>query len=68
MGEAPYPEIISVDEWIEAAGRGDTARLLIDLGADLHAVGHDGLTPLRWAVREGRTETAELLRDAGALR
>lgn len=41
-------------------------RLLLEHGADLHAVGRDGLTPLAWAIREGRHEAADLLRRAGA--
>lgn len=52
----------------EAARRGDIAmaRLLIERGANLHDVGRDGLTPLAWAIREGRNELADLLRRAGA--
>ena len=45
-------------------GHVEVVRLLIDRGADLHAVGEDGLTPLDWAIREGRDETAALLRLA----
>jgi ankyrin repeat protein len=49
-------------------GRLDTIRLLLDRGADVHAVGRSGATPLQWAVHEGRDEAAELLRHAGAAR
>ncbi len=47
------------------AGQADAVRLLIDRGADLHAVGRDGLTPLAWAIREGRDEVAAIFRTAG---
>jgi ankyrin repeat protein len=49
-------------------GRLDTIRLLLDRGADVHAVGRSGATPLQWAVHEGRDEAADLLRRAGAVR
>ncbi|MDG3004835.1 ankyrin repeat domain-containing protein [Paludisphaera mucosa] len=49
-------------------GRVDVVKTLIDRGADFHAVGRDGLTPLEWAVREGRDEVADVLRRAGAVR
>ncbi|MHB1559320.1 MAG: hypothetical protein ACYC61_17860 [Isosphaeraceae bacterium] len=45
----------------------DVVQLSIDRGADLHAVGSDGLTPLAWAIREGRDEVAGMLRNAGAV-
>ncbi len=54
----------------EAARHGhlDSVRFLIDRGADLHATSEGGLTPLDWAIREGRDEVARVLSQAGAER
>lgn len=41
-------------------------RLLLARGADVNAVGLDGLAPLHWAVIGGACEAAELLLQAGA--
>ena len=49
-------------------GHVEVARLLIDRGADLHAVGGDGLTPLAWAIREDQDEATRLLKASGASR
>ena len=66
-----------LNEWLdrhsllaEAArlGRVEAIRLLLERGADLHAVGKDGLTPLAWAIRSGQLAAAGLLRRAGAVR
>jgi uncharacterized protein len=53
----------------EAARHGhiQLVHLLIDRGADLHAVGKDGLTPLAWAIREGQGEVIRILKAAGAI-
>lgn len=47
-------------------GHGAVVQWLIGRGADLHAVGRDGLTPLAWAIKNGQNETASLLKLAGA--
>lgn len=54
----------------EAAAHGHIAavQLLIARGADLHAVGHDGLTPLASALEAGHDEVAAVLRRTGAER
>jgi ankyrin repeat protein len=54
----------------EAARHGhvDVVRLLIERGADLHAIGTDGRTPLAWAIEMGQTAAVDCLRQAGASR
>ena len=51
----------------EAARRGyvEAARMVINRGADLHDVGRAGLTPLAWAMREGRDAMVEKAQSAG---
>jgi ankyrin repeat protein len=49
-----------------SARHADVVRILLDAGADPDAVQSGGWTPLRAAVYNGDTETAALLRDAGA--
>lgn len=51
-----------------AAQQGQTsvAGLLIDKGADVHAVNSNGNSPLSLAARMGHTDTARLLIDRGA--
>lgn len=54
----------------EAARHGHVAavRLLLERGADVHAVGSDETTPLALALAAGRAEVVALLRAAGAER
>ena len=47
-------------------GQLETARYLLGRGADLHAVGHDQLTPWAAALRNGNPELVEWLRAQGA--
>lgn len=49
-----------------AYGRTDTARLLLDAGADVNATNEWGATALLLAVRSGNFETAALLLRRGA--
>ncbi|KAJ3110790.1 hypothetical protein HDU96_006272 [Phlyctochytrium bullatum] len=48
------------------AGRVDTARLLLDAGAQLEAVNDEGLTPLLVAGQRNHPDVVEMLLDAGA--
>ena len=47
-------------------GHKEIAELLIAKGADVNAKDDDSLTPLDWAIKRRRTETADLLRKHGA--
>ena len=47
-------------------GRIDTARMLIERGADLAAQNKDGETPLHLAVRKGEVDVARMLFECGA--
>ncbi|WP_435017421.1 ankyrin repeat domain-containing protein [Tundrisphaera sp. TA3] len=47
-------------------GQVGIALLLIKQGADVHAAGSDGLTPLAWATHARHHAVADLLREAGA--
>jgi ankyrin repeat protein len=51
-----------------AAGFGwpDIAALLLDHGADLAAKDYEGKTPLATAIKNNRTDVADLLRERGA--
>jgi ankyrin repeat protein len=44
----------------------ESARALLDRGADLHAVNPQGGTPLRSAADQGRTEMVRFLLERGA--
>jgi ankyrin repeat protein len=44
----------------------ETVRLLIENGADVAARDADGRTALDWALTQGETEAARVLRAAGA--
>ncbi len=47
-------------------GRCDLLRMLLDLGADVHAADHEGATALHRAVQGGSVEAVLLLLEAGA--
>jgi uncharacterized protein len=47
-------------------GQREAAELLLERGADIDWVGHDGLTPLDAALRSGADELARWLRSRGA--
>jgi ankyrin repeat protein len=47
-------------------GQRETAEYLLKRGADLHWVGHDGLTPIDAAKRSGAEEVVEWLRKTSA--
>jgi ankyrin repeat protein len=47
-------------------GNEETARMLIDAGADLNLQDEDGYTPLNWAARVGKIEIVRMLIAAGA--
>jgi uncharacterized protein len=47
-------------------GQRETAELLLERGADINWIGHDGLRPLDAAVRSGADELAGWLRSRGA--
>jgi uncharacterized protein len=47
-------------------GQRETAELLLERGADVNWVGHDGLTPLDAALRSDADELAGWLRSRGA--
>jgi ankyrin repeat protein len=47
-------------------GQRATAERLLERGADIDWIGHDGLTPLDTAVRRGAHELADWLRSQGA--
>ena len=48
------------------AGHKKIVELLIAKGADVNTMSNKGKTPLDWAIEEGHTETANLLRKHGA--
>jgi ankyrin repeat protein len=49
-------------------GHVEVVKLLIGRGADLHAVGKDGRTPLVWAIENGHEAVVTRPKQAGALR
>jgi len=51
--------------WAAYEGHKETAELLIAKGVDVNAKTNDGETPLDWAIKHKRTETANLLRKHG---
>jgi len=59
---------VVVPPLLEAAGRGDTAKVqqLLDQGTDVNARAAGNMTALISAAAEGRTETVELLLNQGA--
>lgn len=55
-------------EMVSEAVKGHNARVeeQIEQGADVNAIGKDGLTPLAWVLAAGHLDTAELLLQKGA--
>jgi len=65
--EAPVPAEITNAFWCAChGGQMETARYLLERGADLNWVGHDGLTPLDAGVRSGASALVEWLHGRGA--
>lgn len=63
----PTPQEISSAFWGAChGGHVDAAAVLLDAGADLDRVGHDGLTPLDAAHRSGASDVVDWLRRHGA--
>src|SRR5215471_12924453 len=52
--------------WAAAEGNVAAVEMLIEFGADLHAVSKGGFTPLMFAVREGQSGVVKALLKAGA--
>ena len=52
--------------WACEYGRNEAVQFLLDRGADIHADGGTGMTPLHWAVLGGHAETIKLLMERGA--
>ena len=44
----------------------DVCRVLIDKGAQVNAKGWNGMTPLHWAISNGKLEIVRLIRGHGA--
>lgn len=64
---APDHEVITNAFWCAChGGQLTAARCLLEHGADLNWVGHDTLTPLGAALRNGNNELVEWLRSKGA--
>jgi len=65
-GEKPSPEEVTNAFWCAChGGQRATAEYLLGRGADLNWRGHDGLTPLDAARREGAGEVAQWLLERG---
>ncbi|MBI3585435.1 MAG: caspase family protein [Nitrospinae bacterium] len=58
----------ATDSLIKAASNGDikTVTALLDRGADVNAINHQGYTALTWAAVRGNTELVKLLIEKGA--
>ena len=52
--------------WAAAEGNVGAVEMLVEFGADLHAVSKGGFTPLMFAVREGQAGVVKALLKAGA--
>lgn len=59
------PELVSLCNAI-SSGSLDTVRKLVAAGADVNAVGKEGMTPLHWAIMKQEYEAFSLLLDLGA--
>ena len=47
-------------------GHLEMVKLLLERGADIHALDHEGQTPYQKSLAFGRGEIADLLRERGA--
>jgi len=66
-GELPtYPEDVRLLHVAVAAGQLESARVLIEHGAELDAVNRDGRSALHDSLEHGRRQLTELLLQAGA--
>jgi len=66
---AEQPDLVKNPMTLLAAaefGNAGAVALLLDLGADARAVGHDGISPLHRAVQSGSLEVVDALLAAGA--
>ena len=52
--------------WAAIMGQAEVIRLLLDAGANPHAVDKIGRTPLHWSVRSNSVESVKELLDAGS--
>ncbi len=65
---APVPDVVTNAFWSAChGGQLVAANYLLGRGADFNWVGHDGLTALDAAVRNGNKELVEWLRSQGAM-
>jgi len=63
----PAPEEITNAFWCAChGGQRETAEYLLDQGADINRIGHDGLTPIDAAARSESHELVEWLQARGA--
>jgi ankyrin repeat protein len=62
-GDPPWPAVYAA---VQSECPAELVGLLLDAGGDPDALGQDGLSPYRIAVRQGRTDIAELLARHGA--
>ena len=63
---APIPGEMTPLMYAAREGRTESARLLLEAGADVNAVDANGIAPLLLAIGNNRIELAELLLDRGA--